>query len=489
MNLGFTFLVITIISTTMAVSIEDLAEVISSSSSKAIKQAVVPIAARQDAMEQKYTDQFNSLQTMISSLSVSVLNSFQPTNPSNSISAAASEASDPHHRANISPGPPTQPPGSPTQPPDPQPQPASSSDLSGLAPPYNPNDLNIILSTSNLSNPSLQPCPQPKNPLPPITQCQDPVLLAASRTLGFSPVHPPPSSTDHNPPPSPQFLRESLTRFLSDKLKIPDTLINSLSFKQFFNHEDPAGIYVEFCHAQDINLIFRYISNLPKSSIVHRYIHPSVQARFEFLSEKAYKMRKRSENLQTKILYDKNNLNLFMKNLSNHIWRLDIDTSCGPIPLEVSGDHSPLSNHSDLSMESSWSPIQQMDGLDDIPNILDLPVQKPSIGQASYHLNQTKQATRITSDASRDDMEITVNNNDTNVNVQCSTGFFIRVAQPCLSSISQGTTKQYSTTQVVCSEFFKQVDKGGFLDFLRISFELSRKIPVGKGLCPPAQHF
>ena len=69
-------------------------------------------------------------------------------------------------------------------------------------------------------------------------------------------------------------------------------------------------------------------------------------------------------------------------------------------------------------------------------------------------------------------MEICVNNNDTNVNITCSTGFFIVVVQPGLSSIGKGSVSQFSSVQVTCTEFLKQNDKAGYADFTRLAFIL-----------------
>ena len=69
-------------------------------------------------------------------------------------------------------------------------------------------------------------------------------------------------------------------------------------------------------------------------------------------------------------------------------------------------------------------------------------------------------------------MKITINNNNTNVIVQCSSGFYIVVARPSLSSFTLGSTSQYSDIQAKCIEDNLQVDKCGAPDFARLSFEL-----------------
>ena len=69
-------------------------------------------------------------------------------------------------------------------------------------------------------------------------------------------------------------------------------------------------------------------------------------------------------------------------------------------------------------------------------------------------------------------MAIVVNNNDTNVNISCSTGFYIVVAQPYLSSIGKGTVGQFSSVQVVCTEVMVKSGQAGVSDVSRMSFTL-----------------
>ena len=348
----------------------------------------------------------------------------------------------------------------------------------------------------------------------------NPVLEASSRTLGFSPLKP--AGSPHHPPPSPDHLMTSLRQFFSGKLKIPDHITDQISVNKLFSHENSEGLYVEFTHARDVSTVFQFIHNLPNTCLVHRYIHPTLRNRYNQLSEKAYYLRNCPQRLQTKILYDKDSLKLFVKSHSEFTWYPAPDQDPHPEP-ELEQAHIPDSqSHQDQQPENLCtgadtphqsgiqghdynpeqpphlphqpvSPVPQLDGIIEqtSPNNLLLPKHHNSVHpeQASYHLNQSKQAAKVAKDASRDDMEITVNNNDTNVNVKCSSGFFIVVAQPCLSSLSQGATKQYSDIQVACTEVFKLVDKGGFTDFLRLSFDLlgSDQSLIGK-ICVHLRH-
>ena len=130
------------------------------------------------------------------------------------------------------------------------------------------------------------------------------------------------------------------------------------------------------------------------------------------------------------------------------------------------------------------SPIAQLDGNDSIMSEIELQVEhhppeqqdqtKPvhTVHTASYFLNRKKQSEKICKDASKDNMEVTTNNRNQNVNIQCSLGFYLVVARPCISSLTKGSTSQVSEIQITCKEEFLQVDKSGAPDFTRLTFEL-----------------
>ena len=137
-------------------------------------------------------------------------------------------------------------------------------------------------------------------------------------------------------------------------------------------------------------------------------------------------------------------------------------------------------------IDAPLSPINQLDGgLDDtelsddqsdsalcVVTSGDQGQPAPFVQQAPYFLNRQKQSNKICTDAARDDIEVTINNNDTNVNIQCSSGFYLVVARPCISSFSKGATCQFNGLQVVCKDDFIQVDKSGASDFSRLAFDL-----------------
>ena len=147
--------------------------------------------------------------------------------------------------------------------------------------------------------------PDQRKPLPPklpldlykLPPPQDPVLEASSRTLGFYPFNTGNPNNGPSSPPSPKVLESNLRYFLIHSLHIPNSIADLITINRLFEHEYPAGIYVEFSDANDVNNIFKYIRNLPSDYTIHRYIHPSLKARFDVLSEKAFNLRNSYDKL------------------------------------------------------------------------------------------------------------------------------------------------------------------------------------------------
>ena len=113
--------------------------------------------------------------------------------------------------------------------------------------------------------------------------------------------------------------------------------------------------------------------------------------------------------------------------------------------------------------------IPQIDGLDDISVV---EISSPRTVEAAYSLNEERQAEKICRDATVDDINIVVNNNDTNVNINCSTGFYMIVVRPVLSGISEGSVTQHPPIQVTCTEYVVKTDKNGVHEVAKVSFDL-----------------
>ena len=90
------------------------------------------------------------------------------------------------------------------------------------------------------------------------------------------------------------------------------------------------------------------------------------------------------------------------------------------------------------------SPLPQYDGQDDTVAdagaVISDTVRPRGQAQprlAPYVLNKTKQLINLSNDASKPDFEIEITHG-TNVNVHCSTGFYLSVAKPAFSNLSKG---------------------------------------------------
>ena len=70
------------------------------------------------------------------------------------------------------------------------------------------------------------------------------------------------------------------------------------------------------------------------------------------------------------------------------------------------------------------------------------------------------------------DINIVVNNNDTNVNINCSTGFYVTVVRPVMSSISDGSVTQHPPIQVTCTNYDVKTDKNGVHEVTKVAFNL-----------------
>ena len=311
--------------------------------------------------------------------------------------------------------------------------------------------------------------------IPSLVHCRDPELESASRTLGFGPI----LQEDLNCSQDPEQIMRCLKLFLIQKLSIPLPVVDIMSQNMMFKLLNKNTLYIEFSSQRDINTIFKFIKNLPRGCSVIRYIHPSLLSKHQVLSEKAYALRNGSPKYQTKILYSDNDLQLFLKMLDETIWYPALDSPTDSPSFSSPPESCPASPV--LHQQN----IPQIDGVNDDDatiEVLDRNSPSPQITMAPYYLNRDRQSARVAADASRDDMDITVNNNDSNVNIYCSTGFFIAVVQPSLSSIGEGSVSQFSSVQVLCTEFLHQKDQAGFSDFTRLGFTLKGQngIVIGK---------
>ena len=105
--------------------------------------------------------------------------------------------------------------------------------------------------------------------------------------------------------------------------------------------------------------------------------------------------------------------------------------------------------------------IPQLDGLD--LHLFDFSSNPPtnSVRSATYSLNKDKQITKIVKDAEKQDYEINVNNNEENVTIKCSTGFYIQVAKPSFVTLENGSVLSNSNIVVMLTDVTKTNDLNG----------------------------
>ena len=82
----------------------------------------------------------------------------------------------------------------------------------------------------------------------------------------------------------------------------------------------------------------------------------------------------------------------------------------------------------------------------------------PSVRRAPFNLNKAKQLSKIHSDTFLKDFKITVSPSQTNVNIQCSTGFYTQAVLPSFCGITKGTIFNAACFTVYCHNLVGRVD-------------------------------
>ena len=130
--------------------------------------------------------------------------------------------------------------------------------------------------------------------------------------------------------------------------------------------------------------------------------------------------------------------------------------------------------------------IAQYDGNDSLAedNPLTIPSNFSTLGVrtrvANFELNQAKQTASICQDALVQDFKITSKDQDGNINIECSSGFYAQIAKPTLCSLSQDHIPPVLNTSVFCENLTKNIDKHGYEFNRTIFFKLGevRKVTV-----------
>ena len=122
------------------------------------------------------------------------------------------------------------------------------------------------------------------------------------------------------------------------------------------------------------------------------------------------------------------------------------------------------------------SPIVQLDGLDLDSFDFDNGGSNTTKRTTNYKLNQSKQTEKIIKDANKSDYDITINNNDQNSTIRCSSGFYLQVGRPCFSSLVNGSVLNASSLTITVDDITKSNDLNGTETNLIIHFSFTNNL-------------
>ena len=131
--------------------------------------------------------------------------------------------------------------------------------------------------------------------------------------------------------------------------------------------------------------------------------------------------------------------------------------------LQVDGNDSDFM-FSESDEEHETQPNQrQLNVINSTSAIIPLPPQEPSATHrnASFTLNKARQVKGLGVDANLEDFTVTVNDNNKNVIIQCSTAMYEAVAKPIFSNFSQGSSLMCNNFSLTCSHVDHNRDKTG----------------------------
>ena len=104
--------------------------------------------------------------------------------------------------------------------------------------------------------------------------------------------------------------------------------------------------------------------------------------------------------------------------------------------------------------------VTQLDGFElDSFQFDNAPGTSTSIRSSNYTFNKDKQTSKIVNDALKDDYEVTINNDDQNVTIECSTGFYLQVAKPCFTTVKKGSVVTKAAIAVTLDDERITLDK------------------------------
>ena len=95
-------------------------------------------------------------------------------------------------------------------------------------------------------------------------------------------------------------------------------------------------------------------------------------------------------------------------------------------------------------------------------------ISTPSINQqsissktANFGLNKDKQIESLGADACLPNFDITINDSDKNINIQCSTAFYDTVAKPIMCGLAVNSTLNFNNISINCNHIDHNRDNRG----------------------------
>ena len=152
------------------------------------------------------------------------------------------------------------------------------------------------------------------------------VLQAAKRVLGFTPIEHKDilylqdrlsCSVDTRPLDSDSLRIEAIREFLTDEMKIPRTVADSLLIARTFTparqSENWSTLYAEFTSASSVDLINQYVNRLKPGKSVNIYVPHSLYPRFQSINSIAHSYRNGAIKHKTKVRYGPSDFELLIK--------------------------------------------------------------------------------------------------------------------------------------------------------------------------------
>ena len=123
--------------------------------------------------------------------------------------------------------------------------------------------------------------------------------------------------------------------------------------------------------------------------------------------------------------------------------------------------------------------IAQFDGNDSLDSTEDTAIANASARNvrtrvAEFELNQAKQTAGICKDAQIQDFKLVHKDQDKNINIECSSGFYAQVAKPTLCSLSQDFIPPILGFSIFCANITKNTDARSYEYSLTMFFKITQ---------------